>query len=255
MRRLDRFVAEHRPAVFIADPFSELHVEEENDNTSVRAVIAMFREFAVKHNMAVVILHHTRKGASHAAGDPDIARGASSIVGAVRIAVTLTSMSDDDAKALGLPTGHKARSNYVRMDDAKSNYAPLREAQWFEKMPYELANGELVPAAVPWEPPQAKVASQQDLAGLAAAIEAGCPAVNHEPWSPKLSGDPRSIRCLLRQHGFVGADAERTVLARLRDAFQLTECEYKRPLNRSVAKGWRIGDKPSAAWVEGEPGA
>ena len=50
---------------------------EENDNTALRAVIAKFRELAVKHNIAVVILHHTRKGGSASPGDPDIARGAS----------------------------------------------------------------------------------------------------------------------------------------------------------------------------------
>ncbi len=153
MEQLDKLIAKHRPAMFIADPFTELHTAEENDNTAIRSIVAKFRELAITYNMAVIILHHTRKGAAYSPGDPDIARGASAIIGAVRIAVTLTLMSEDDARAFGLPTDIEQRSNFVRLDDAKSNYAPLRSAQWFEKVPYTLANGEVVPAAVPWTPP------------------------------------------------------------------------------------------------------
>ena len=41
------------------------------------------------------MVHHTRKGIG-APGDPDTARGASAIIGAVRSALTLMGMSEDD---------------------------------------------------------------------------------------------------------------------------------------------------------------
>jgi RecA-family ATPase len=62
MARLRELIAERRPALLIADPFAELHVEEENDNTATRAVIAAFRALAVEFNIAIILVHHTRKG-------------------------------------------------------------------------------------------------------------------------------------------------------------------------------------------------
>lgn len=248
MQTLVDLVAAWRPAALIVDPLAELHDVEENDNTALRAIIARFRALAVKYNMAVIILHHTRKGSATSPGDPDIARGASAIIGAVRIAVTLTTMSEADAQAFGLPTDVAARNNYVRMDDAKSNYAPLRAAQWFEKVPYTLENGEVVPAAVPWTPPEAKIASATDLAALKAAIERGCPT--GEPWSAKLSSEPRSVRPLLERHGFNGCEAQKGAMGKLSAECGLVTAQYRNPRNRTQVSGLRIGAKPAAAWVD-----
>jgi hypothetical protein len=248
MNDLESLLAAVRPAATIVDPLAELHNVEENDNTALRMVIATFRELAIKYDMAVIVLHHTRKGSAASPGDPDIARGASAIVGAARIVLTLTTMSEDDAKKLGLPTDVADRSNYVRMDDAKSNYAPLRAAQWFEKVPYTLDNGERVPAAVPWTPPEAKIASDGDLAALKTAIERGCPT--GEPWSPKLSRNLRSVRGLLEQHGFSGSDAQRRALDDLQAEYELVTAKYRRARNRAQASGLRIGGKPAADWIE-----
>jgi hypothetical protein len=248
MTRLEELLEEIRPVMLVVDPLAELHTCEENDNTALRSVIATFRELAVRFDMSVVILHHTRKGAGQTPGDPDSARGASAIIGAVRVAVTLTTMSEDDAKAFGMPTDLEARSNFVRMDDAKSNYAPLRSAQWFEKVAYELANGDTVPAAVPWAPPEAKVASLSDLTALAVAIERGSPG--GEPWSPKLSNEPRSVRALLEQHGFQGGDAQKQTIARLVTEFGMTTGTYRNLRNRAKASGLRIEDKPPVEWIE-----
>ena len=63
MARLETLIEEIRPVMLVVDPLAELHNCEENDNTALRSVIAKFRELAVRFEMAVVILHHTRKGA------------------------------------------------------------------------------------------------------------------------------------------------------------------------------------------------
>jgi len=252
MTKLEALVAEIRPVMLVVDPLAELHNCEENDNTALRSIIAAFRELAVRFGMAVVVLHHTRKGAGQSPGDPDSARGASAIIGAVRVAVTLTTMSEADAQAFGMPTEMEARSNYVRMDDAKSNYAPLRSAQWFEKVAYELSNGDTVPAAVPWIPPEAKIASMSDLIALTAAIERGC--LGGEPWSPKLSSEPRSVRALLKQHGFHGHTAQRAALAKLEAERELVTAQYRTPRNRAKALGLRIGARPAADWIDSDGG-
>lgn len=64
-------------------------------------------------------------------------------------------MSEEDAKSVAVPTDRRTRSKYVRLDDAKQNYAAIGAAQWYEKTLYHLDNGEVVPAAVPWRPPNA----------------------------------------------------------------------------------------------------
>lgn len=152
MEQLRELIRLRRPAMLIADPLAELHTAEENDNTALRAVLAEFRALAVEFDMAVILIHHTRKGAL-TPGDPDMVRGASATVGASRIVLTLTGMSEEDAKLFGLPTNRKDRAQYVRLDDAKQNYAGFGDGEWYEKVLCDLANGEAVPAAIPWVPP------------------------------------------------------------------------------------------------------
>lgn len=248
MEALEALIETRKPDVLVCDPLAELHTSEENDNTALRAVIAEFRKLAIKHNIAVVILHHTRKGSTTSPGDPDIARGASAIIGAARIVLTTTGMSEADAQGLGLPTEHVERSRYIRVDDAKANYTALRDAEWFEKTAYPLDNGELVAAAVPWTPPAAKIASQSDLAALATAIEKGSPS--GEPWSPKLSKDARSVRSLLEQFGFIG-DAQKQVMARLHAECSVQACQWRTAKKRHPVGGLHIDHKPAAVeWLD-----
>ncbi len=177
MAALEALIASSGAGVLIADPLAELHGADENANGAMNAVIAAFRGLARRLKIAVVLIHHTRKGAN-SPGDADTARGGSSIIGAVRIALTLTTMSEEDARRFGMPTDRANRSHYVRLDDAKANYSPIGDARWFEKVVYELDNGERVPAPVPWTPPAPKTASADDLAALATAVQSGARRVS-----------------------------------------------------------------------------
>jgi hypothetical protein len=153
MAELRGLLLQHRPDALILDPLVEIHTAEENNNIALRAVVARLRALAAEFNMAVIILHHTRKGTVEP-GDPDAARGASSLVGAGRIVLTLCTMTETDADLLAIAADRKTRSAYLRLDDAKQNYAAIGDARWFEKIVYMLDNGEHVPAAVPWTPPE-----------------------------------------------------------------------------------------------------
>ena len=153
----------------------------------MRAVVAHFRTLAKRHNIGLVLAHHTRKGTT-IPGDPDAIRGAGSIVGAVRVAMTVCTMSEEEAKALGIPDA--TRKHYFRVDGAKSNYAPLEGAEWFERHAYELDNGEMVAAALPWNPP-ADFVNDIVLDGIKAAIAKG---LNGEPYTFATQVSPRSLK-------------------------------------------------------------
>ena len=97
----------------------------------------MFRAIAKRANCAVLLIHHSNKppGASSEgrAGDMNSARGASSLLGVARVAVTLEGMSAQEAKRYGLQ--ERERGLYVRMDDAKANLAlKSHEPRWFRKV-------------------------------------------------------------------------------------------------------------------------
>jgi len=150
METLERLIQERGAEVLICDPLAELHNAEENDNTAMRSVVAAFRSLARRHNIAVLILHHNRKGSS-TPGDMDQMRGASAISGAVRVVLTLAPMTAEEADKLGVQPDMRRR--HFRVDGAKSNYAIAGEAEWWKLSAYPIGNSEEIAAARPWEPP------------------------------------------------------------------------------------------------------
>lgn len=108
--------------LLIVDPFSETHEGDENDNVEMRAVAALFRGIAQRADVAVILVHHTRKlpagNSDGHAGNMDSGRGASSVSGVARVVQTLYGMSAKDAKRCGVPEAQ--RHLYVRLDDAKT---------------------------------------------------------------------------------------------------------------------------------------
>jgi AAA domain len=244
MEELQRRIEKFRPDVLILDPLVEMHGAEENDNGALRMVVAQFRAMAVKYNMAVILLHHTRKGASASPGDPDTSRGASSIVGAARVVLTVTTMGEDDAKAFGVPPD--ARRHYFRLDSAKSNYSPLDAEEWFEKVGYGLENGEQVAAAVPWTPPD-DIVTQEKQVAIEIAVAKGSPK---GPWAKRLSDDSRSIKQLLLAHGVTTARGQKKVIDSL-TASGFTVARFKGH-DRHPADGFRHPDgRPSnVEWLE-----
>ena len=119
MDRLEEMIRFHKPAFLAIDPFAELHTVEENDNVAIRAIVARFRELAAEHDIAVVLAHHTRKGGATSPGDPDVARGASALIGAARVVLTLIGMSEDDARTLGIPYRHQGTQHLPLGSDGR----------------------------------------------------------------------------------------------------------------------------------------
>lgn len=169
---LKALIIEQQADYLFVDPLAELHTADENDNTSMRSILAAFRQLAKELDIAVVILHHDRKGVG-IAGDVDRMRGASALQGAARIVLTLTRMTDEEAQALGIPPEQK--SSFIRIDNAKANYTPLGEAAWYQLTGQTIPNGEQVAAALPWTPPDriAALTGEMKVEILRLMLEAG----------------------------------------------------------------------------------
>jgi hypothetical protein len=175
LEALERLLMETGADALVCDPLAELHNAEENDNTAMRSVVAAFRGLAQRLGIAVLLLHHDRKGNS-APGDMDRVRGASAISGAVRVMMTLTTMSNEEAEKFGIPPDQRRR--HFRIDGAKSNYTPASDAEWWQLSGYEIPNGETVAAALPWTPPTAfEGISMETCVAILNRIQAGIDGV------------------------------------------------------------------------------
>jgi hypothetical protein len=236
MGRPRRLIEERRPAALIVDPLAELHDVEENDNTALRHVLAAFRGIATEYDIAVVVLHHTRKGAL-AAGDPDTARGASALIGGARIVLTLLPMSEDDAQALGIPKSRHARSAYVRLDDGKQNYAAIGDARWYEKIPYPLRNGEHVPALEPWMPPDMWGAPAATFNAILDEIDAG---FDGRRYSVAPSAKDRAAWPVVRRHLDRTEAQAREIIKTWFKTGVLVVKEYDDPVDRKKRDGLSV---------------
>ena len=204
MEALEALCRENGADVLVCDPLAELHNAEENDNTAMRAVVAAFRGLAKRLNIAVLLLHHDRKG-NNAPGDMDRLRGASAITGAVRVLLTLTSMSPEEAERFGIPPEERRR--HFRIDGAKSNYAIAQEAEWWRLAGYPLANGEEVAACLPWAPPSPFAGlSMNDCIAALDTMHGGTPA-GHAWAATKQSGADWGGRILTEGYGLTDAQA------------------------------------------------
>lgn len=63
--RLDETVAGLRPRLLVLDPFVRLHRIDENISGEVAPLLAFLRELQRRHAIAVVVVHHAKKGAGN----------------------------------------------------------------------------------------------------------------------------------------------------------------------------------------------
>lgn len=67
-RSLAQTVVELKPRLLILDPFVRLHRIDENASGEVAPLLAYLRELQRRYGLAVVVVHHAKKGASRARG-------------------------------------------------------------------------------------------------------------------------------------------------------------------------------------------
>lgn len=179
---LERLAFREGVDVVVIDPFIEVWLGLENDNTQVRQAAGIIRDMIRRINASCLLMHHVRKGGV-TPGDIDSSRGASSLSGLVRVGFTLTNMSAEDALQLNIPSA----KGLVRADAAKGNYLPAADqAHWFKFEEVKLDNGDDllgkvgdgVGVLVPWNPPGlfegiSYEAIDEILAKISAGIDGG----------------------------------------------------------------------------------
>lgn len=128
-KQLDSFLASMRPDLVVIDPLIALcGGGNVNDNAAMSLVMREIKYLSIKFNCAILVVHHTRKGAD--LGTAEAISGASSIVNLARHAIMPVTMTDAEAKVFGiLPSG---RRQYFKVVDAKSNHAPLTDETWYK---------------------------------------------------------------------------------------------------------------------------
>jgi RecA-family ATPase len=243
------FIGTRSLDVLILDPLVELmNGLDENSNAIMGQVFAKLRGLAEECEVAILVVHHTRKGVA-VPGNLEAARGAGALGGSIRIGLTLTVMSEAEATELGLPK--ETRKHYVRLDNAKQSYGPPSDAAlWFQRYSILLDNGDSSPALEPWSPPKAQAMSLDELEPIAAAIKVGFQ--DDIPWSPKMGTEERSVRHVLTTHGIVGAKAQSEVMEALKTQCGMVQAEYQSRDANGHKKDWkqglRINSLPKAEW-------
>ena len=91
-------VARLKPRLLVLDPFVRLHRIDENASGEVAPLLAFLRELQRRHALAVVVVHHARKGAGDMRAGQALADPPSSTPGATPIstcAATATNLSSE----------------------------------------------------------------------------------------------------------------------------------------------------------------
>lgn len=151
--RIIAFCKRQDIGLLVIDPFVSTHDVPENDNTEIEKVVSEYRSIAKETGVAILLVHHTRKigkdSEAHA-GDVEASRGASSLIGAARIAFTLARMSKETADKHGIDW--HVGNRLLRLDDGKMNFSlKLAEAEWYEMVSVDLPNGDSVGVPVPFD--------------------------------------------------------------------------------------------------------
>lgn len=242
-------IRENNIGVVKVDPWVNSHELEENSNPHINAAARAWAEIGDETGCAIELVHHTKKGA--VAGDAEGARGASALIGAARVALTVTAMTEEEAGKLGIPTTERRR--YIRVDDAKANLAPpAGKARWFQLVSVALGNGALdrrypngdnVQAIHPWEPPN--VWEEVSVADLNAALDEiadGLP--DGRRYAPSRRGRSNTRWCgnvLVRRLGITD-DQAAAMLATWFKGGVLEESAYPDPITRKDAAGVSVND-------------
>ncbi len=138
--------------VLILDPFVSSHAVSENDNRSIDMVAKEWARIADVCNCSINLVHHVRK-TNGTEATADSARGASSLIGAARSVVVYNRMTKEEGESAGIAP--EQVGFYFRTQNDKANLSPPEAAEWHRMNSYELANGDQVGVACPWEWPDA----------------------------------------------------------------------------------------------------
>ena len=232
--------------VVVLDPFIKAHGCDENNNNAIDRVAGMLADMAFRFNVAVDAPHHVAKGMSDP-GNANRGRGASAFKDAARLVYTLSKMTAEEAKTLGLDDGEKWR--YVRVDSAKVNIAPnAATATWFKLVGVPLGNGDdaypsgdEVQTVEPWTPVDPMIlVGDDDLREAILAEIGGAPS--HALYSAHANSGQRHVLTIFQRHlpDITRRQAERIIDAWITGGL-LQYVEFKDNKSRD-RKGLAVGE-------------
>ena len=234
-----------RPDLIVLDPYVKLHALDENDNGAMDFVCDLLATLAIEYDIAIDAPHHTKKG-QQTPGDADSGRGASATRDAGRLIYTLTTMSEDEAKAFGISS--EERTRYIRLDKGKVNLAPpARTATWFklvgvrlENGNAEYPNGDEVQTVEPWDPPTLwDGLTSAILNAILTDIDAGME--NDQRYSSASGAGKRAAWRVVQKHCLSRTEAQcREIIRSWVKNGVLYEDEYHDPAERKNRRGLRL---------------
>ncbi len=183
--------------VLIVDPFVSSHRVSENDNGAIDLVAKEWGRLAERCNIAIELVHHTRKANGEAANS-ESSRGAVALIAAARSVRVLNRMTDDQRAEAGVTDDP---ATFFALDRDKANLAPPGKRQWRRMASVDLGNGDSVGVAEEWTwPDDFDGVSIRDLLAvqraIAAACEAGSPPrsnVQAKDWAGRIVADALGI--------------------------------------------------------------
>jgi hypothetical protein len=238
-------IERRRPDLVVLDPYVKLHALEENDNGAMDFVCDLLVTLAIEYDIAVDAPHHTKKG-QLTPGDADSGRGASATRDAGRLVYTLTTMSEEEAKAFGI--NPEERTSYIRLDKGKVNLAPpARTAVWFKLVGVRLENGndeypngDEVQTVEPWDPPKLwDGLTSATLNAVLTDIDAGMP--NRQRYSSASAAGNRAAWPVVQKRCPNRTEAQcREIIRTWVKNGVLYEDEHVDPTDRKKRKGLRL---------------
>lgn len=163
---LEEQVRANRIDVIVIDPFVSSHEVEESDNGMIDRVSKRLARLAMRCDIAVGLVHHTKKLPAGQEHDADSSRGASSLINTARVGRVLNPMTKEEAGDADIPTEERRR--YFRASRDKQNLAPPdADKNWYRMASVNLGNGtpplqidaDEVGVAERWEWPTNEVAA------------------------------------------------------------------------------------------------
>lgn len=188
--------------VLIVDPFVSSHQVSENDNGAIDVVAKEWGRVAERCNIAIDLVHHTRKLGGEEASSEN-SRGAVSLLGAARSARVLNRMSDAQKADAGVSDDPLT---YFSVDRDKANLAPAGKRVWRRMVSVNLPNGDSVGVTEAWEwPDDFDGVKVKDLLAVQKAIQAAWD--NDQP--PRASNQAKTDWAGLIVAETLGLDAAR----------------------------------------------
>ena len=97
---VEAYVADNKPDIVFFDTFGSFHSKNESKSEDMKQITKFLTTLAKKYNIAVVVMHHTRKGASRKKKNPltqDDAIGSSILTRNANLVIAIEAYSEDDS--------------------------------------------------------------------------------------------------------------------------------------------------------------